>query len=344
MTRPKVICFGGSFNPPHKDHLKVALAAKKALRAHEVWFIPAVQSPLKDIDLAPFEQRVQMVEALIAAYRHLHVCRIEATLELPNYTLRSVEALQKQHPDLDFVWLIGSDQAQKFDQWHQADRLRTLLPFAVYRRHPQDVIPQGFIELEGVDLLQASSEAVRQGQVAYCPPSVLRKMVEFELYLEPIARSMVSPKRWTHVQQMTQLALELGSAHGLDLHVIYVAALFHDCTKAWPLPKSEAWMRTLYPKLMGLPHEIWHPYTGEAWLKRHLHIIDPRILKAVRHHVGGHFSDPYSQVIYLADKLDPSRGYDSRELIMMAMKDLDQAMLQAKAQQRDYLKQAGKTS
>lgn len=341
MSRRKVLCFGGSFNPPHQAHLAIALAAKKAVFAHEVWFIPSVQSPLKSIELAPFELRAQMVEALIRPYRKLKVCRIEIELDAPSYTIQTVETLKKRYPDIDFLWLIGSDQASQFDQWKEAQRLKTLIPFVVYRRHAEDNIPEEFIELKDQPIFKEASADIRKGNLKGLHRDVLRLMIKHELYLESIAQAMVTPKRWRHVESMTKVALDLGSALDLDLHVLTIAALFHDCTKAWPSEKAEKYLSFINPEYRLTAPPIWHQKTAAYWMKHHLGIQDQRILQSVAHHVEGLSHHPYAQVIYIADKCDPTRGYDSQAYINMAMKDLESAYQTVRVTQMIHLAKEG---
>jgi ribosome silencing factor RsfS/YbeB/iojap len=51
---------GGSFNPAHKAHRRISLAAMQALGLDEVWWLVSPGNPLKDAarDMAPFEVRL----------------------------------------------------------------------------------------------------------------------------------------------------------------------------------------------------------------------------------------------------------------------------------------------
>jgi len=70
-------------------------------------------------------------------------------------------------------------------------------------------------------------------------------------------------------------------------------------------------------------------------------INDKGILKAIGHHVEGDVDDPLAKIIYLADKLDESRGFDSSKMIGLAMRDLDKAVKQVRLNQKAYLEKEG---
>ena len=190
-------------------------------------------------------------------------------------------------------------------------------------------------------LFPISSTQVRQGDLSFIPRSVISTMIKHELYLETISASLVSEKRFEHVKSVTELALELGSAHQLDLHVIYVAALFHDCAKEWSFKESEAWLNVVYPDYLNQKPELWHQILGAMWVKRTLNIKDERILKAISHHIQGDPYDAYSQVIFIADKCDKTRGYDASNLVSLAMKDLKKGYEAVSQNQKAYLIQEG---
>lgn len=333
----KIALFGGSFNPPHLGHLKIALALLRQAHFDEVWFMPTVSTPLKDTTLVPFEHRVNMIVRLIKPYRKLRVCTIEAQMPLPNYTINTVKALQTTYPQHHFTWIIGSDQANQFDRWKDADELLKRIDFIVIRRDPSDQVRSDMrvIDIDGI--ARYSSTHVREGKITETAPAVLNYLFENGLYLESIAKSMVSEKRWSHVKQVEKLALDLGQAHHLDPSEIALAALFHDCTKLWHKTTQEAWLSFVEPGYLDQPSPIWHQKTAAAYLRRVLHIKNKTVLKAIANHVTGQKGHPLTQVIFIADKCEPGRNYDVSEELALARKNLDRGAALVSRKQADYL-------
>jgi nicotinate-nucleotide adenylyltransferase len=332
----KVACFGGSFNPPHLGHLKIALSVLRQEKFDEIWFLPTSETPLKHQMMASFEDRVQMILRLIKPYRKLKVCMIEESLPNPNYTINTVKALKEFYPEHLFTWVIGSDQANQFSSWKDSEELLKLINFIVVLRDPHDVIYKNMkiLHIPGIDKI--SSTSIREGQLNQTTKTVISYIFEHELYLESIAKAMVSEKRWHHVKQVEKLALELGSYHDLDTHQISLAALFHDCTKMWTKEKSAAWLSFFNPNYIQQPHAIWHQKTAAAYLKR-CGLKDKKVLQAIANHVTGQKGNELCQLIYIADKCEPSRNYDVSKELALAKIDLDLAAQMVSHKQMEYI-------
>ncbi len=333
--------FGGSFDPIHTGHLRIALDAKRQLGLAEVWFLPALVAPLKEGLPIAFGHRCEMIRRMISPYRKLRLCTIEESLPQPNYTIHTVQALQALYPMFEFVWIMGSDQADQFDLWKEKDRLKTLIKFCVYPRHQGDTIPEGMIPLAIGDYLNFSSTEIRQGKVSMTSPQVVRYMMENGLYVDEIARSMVGAKRWKHVSSMRDLAMKIAHAHKLDEQKTNLAALFHDCMKNRSIDELKTILALHEPGYLAKDAAFWHQRAGMIIARTRLCIRDRSVLAAIGNHVEGKHPDPIAKIIYLADKLDTSRGYDSRKQIALALHDLDAALRYVKKEQQEHLKREG---
>lgn len=332
----RIVLFGGSFNPIHKGHLAIAKATLKQLQAQELWFLPTLLSPLKDVDLASFEHRCQMIELMIKPFRRMRLSRIEAEREGISYTYDTVKLLLERYPHHQFIWLMGSDQMLKFNHWHKHAELLDLIQFAVYPRDQKHHIEAPFIKVLAEDIYPNASQAIREGKVHYTQANVVRYFMENALYLDSIVRHSLSEDRYAHVRAMSDLALALADAHHLDQKQVYLAAMLHDIAKEWPRERLEKWLTFTYPSYLEEAPAIWHQKVGAAYASRILQIRDASILKAIAHHVEGQ-SDPLSQVIYIADKCDATRDYDAREMVELAMHDLHRAVQVVRMKQMEYL-------
>lgn len=166
-------------------------------------------------------------------------------------------------------------------------------------------------------------------------------MMSHDIYIERIAQSLVTEKRWNHVKSMTQLAMELAECHHVSLYEAKLAGMFHDATKRWSTEESLIWMRFCAPKNIEEASAVFHQYTGAAFAKRVLKIRNQSVLQAILHHVKGDDAKKLSRIIYIADKLDPSRDYDSSKEIALCKKDLDAGFKVVQEQQLAYLRKEG---
>ena len=123
--------FGGSFNPAHDGHLYVSLTALKRLKLDYVWWLVSPGNPLKEAP-APFAQRLAGATAM-ARHPRLIVTDIERQLGT-RYTSDTVAALQQRFPQVHFVWLMGSDNLEKFHLWRNWKQIAARLPMVVVQR------------------------------------------------------------------------------------------------------------------------------------------------------------------------------------------------------------------
>lgn len=133
-----LLLFGGSFNPPHIAHLRLAFEAAEVLCPHKVLFIPCAQPPHKSgVDLLPFALRCAMLRAAIAgaAAEHLfEVSEVEGERRSPSYTVETLTVLARRHPSLRPVFVMGSEDYARLDTWLRWRELPGLADLAVLPR------------------------------------------------------------------------------------------------------------------------------------------------------------------------------------------------------------------
>ncbi|SIS67192.1 nicotinate (nicotinamide) nucleotide adenylyltransferase [Alicyclobacillus vulcanalis] len=135
----RILLFGGTFDPPHVGHLTMAQIAYEQMGADEVWWMPAAKPPHKaEIGVDTFAWRYRMVEALLGARRHMRVTDVENRLPKPSYTVDTLRALIRAHPDVHFLFLLGADSLQHLPEWHGAAELCEMVRFVVARRPGYD--------------------------------------------------------------------------------------------------------------------------------------------------------------------------------------------------------------
>jgi nicotinate-nucleotide adenylyltransferase len=129
---------GGSFNPAHRGHRHVSLAAMRALGLDELWWLVSPGNPLKEgaKDMAPFEARLASAECAARGSR-IKVSDFEQRTG-SRYTVDTVRRLKRLHPEHRFIWLLGSDTLPNFHKWRDWRGLARELPIAVIPRRGYD--------------------------------------------------------------------------------------------------------------------------------------------------------------------------------------------------------------
>jgi nicotinate-nucleotide adenylyltransferase len=129
---------GGSFNPAHRGHRRISLAALRTLRLDEVWWLVSPGNPLKEgaKDMAAYGARFASAERM-GRRSPIRVSDFESR-ERTRYTVDTVRKLQKRYPQHQFIWLLGSDTLPNFHQWRDWRGLAREVPIAVIRRPGYD--------------------------------------------------------------------------------------------------------------------------------------------------------------------------------------------------------------
>ena len=125
---------GGSFNPAHRGHRRISLAARDALGLGEVWWLVSPGNPLKDgaPDMAPLPARAASARAQ-ARRAPVRVTAIEREFGT-RYTVDTLRKLIARYPRRRFVWLMGADNLAIFHRWRDWRGIARLMPIAIIGR------------------------------------------------------------------------------------------------------------------------------------------------------------------------------------------------------------------
>ena len=136
MTRIGIL--GGSFNPAHRGHRAITLAAIDALALDAAWWLVSPGNPLKDAarDMAPLPARLASARAM-ARRAPIRATDIEARLHT-RYTLDTIRKLRRRHPKNRFIWLMGADNLAEFHRWKNWRQIAREVPIAVIARPGYD--------------------------------------------------------------------------------------------------------------------------------------------------------------------------------------------------------------
>ncbi|WP_313953087.1 nicotinate-nucleotide adenylyltransferase [Accumulibacter sp.] len=129
--------FGGTFDPVHFGHLRLAEEAADSLALAGVRWIPAGQPALRGTPQVTARQRLAMVRLAIAENRSFEVDTAEVDAERPSYTVLTLERLrQTDHcgPRRPLVLLVGADAFAGLPDWHRWQALLDLAHIGVAHR------------------------------------------------------------------------------------------------------------------------------------------------------------------------------------------------------------------
>jgi nicotinate-nucleotide adenylyltransferase len=159
-TAKHTALFGGTFDPIHNAHIEIARAAAERFDVAKILFIPAGNPPHKpEGAIAPYEDRVRMVELACAVDSRFEVSRIEEG-STRSYSILTIEKLQALGVG-PLSFLIGGDAFADIRSWYRWRDVAASVEFIVVTRPGAGwEKPPGAIvhELSGLRLPISSSE------------------------------------------------------------------------------------------------------------------------------------------------------------------------------------------
>jgi nicotinate-nucleotide adenylyltransferase len=124
---------GGSFNPAHRGHRQISLAALRLLALDEVWWLVSPGNPLKPAEgMAPLTARLASARAQ-SRRAPIRATAIERDLGT-RYTVDTLRALKRRFPRRQFVWIMGADNLAQFHRWRDWRGIAREVPIAVFAR------------------------------------------------------------------------------------------------------------------------------------------------------------------------------------------------------------------
>lgn len=131
--------FGGSFDPIHLGHLRLARELRERADLRTLLLCPAHQAPLRDQPHhASPEHRLAMVKAAVENLPGLEADDREIRAAGPNYTRDTLRRIRSERPGSRLLLVLGSDQLAKLPRWRHVEDLVAENEFLVLARpgHP----------------------------------------------------------------------------------------------------------------------------------------------------------------------------------------------------------------
>jgi len=185
--------FGGSFNPPHFGHLRLADAAAERYGLDEVRWIPNNLSPFKTGNgTADAFHRLAMTKLTVRDRPRYTVSDVELSRGGISFTVDTLRSIRIELPDAELFLLLGSDAFAEFERWSRPEEIRRMVRIVVYPRgdtkRARELLRAEDDWLDGPEI-DVSSEEIREriahgSPVADLLPLAVRQYIESEgLYL-----------------------------------------------------------------------------------------------------------------------------------------------------------------
>ncbi len=202
--------FGGTFDPVHIGHLRLALEAYEILNLSAVRIMPLNKPNHREAPIVNAAMRFEMIRSVVDDDRLIADDR-ELRRGGISYTIESLEGLHAEFPDYPLCLLIGADAFHGLCGWHRWQELLQYCHLVIVARPDSDKAldprlqrlldsvgvtdpdilrnePCGRIYFQPIPLLPISSTDIRERiangrDISYLvPPSVQRLIEQHQLY------------------------------------------------------------------------------------------------------------------------------------------------------------------
>lgn len=282
--------------------------------------------------------------------------------------------LKKAEEQHEYFWIMGSDTLGTFESWYKPGEILNYAGLLAAVRPGDDTDVEkvkasiiknlgGKVEIFRLNGVECSSSGITgSGDFTEVPEQALKFIRKHALYTENTKLERVSDearkrffeyavwmygylgeKRLLHTLNVGYLSAHLADVFGCDKDKALIAGALHDCAKELPLDEqlrlAESYSGDLFTE-----KKLLHSPAGAALAKDKLGIEDKEILDAICYHTTGRGGmSVLEKIVYLADKIEPSRDYtDLTPIRETAEKDLDSAMRMTASSVRDKFVSQGR--
>jgi nicotinate-nucleotide adenylyltransferase len=186
MRMKRIGIFGGSFDPIHKVHLRIAQQAVRQLSLDRIFFVPAFIPPHKrERRLTATLHRLKMLQEALAKWENFSISRYEISRKGISYTVDTLKKIKKRFPSAELVLIMGSDSLEQLPAWRDTGTILQMAELAVYER-------PGF----PIDAKNTFPHRIIKGTRSALSSSVIRKQVERKKTI----RALVPKSVWEYIK------------------------------------------------------------------------------------------------------------------------------------------------
>lgn len=354
----KIGIMGGTFDPVHVGHLRIAEEVRESLALDKVLFVPTGHPVFKrDQHVTCADTRFAQVSAAIADNPFFEASRIEIDRPGDTFTVDTLRELHARYPGTELYFIVGSDAAETIGKWRgvaeiaelahlavavgrpgfaQADELRgKILSAAPFNLHLVEV---SSLEISSSDIRRRKAEGrsvrylVVGGGASHADWSLIagdESSLTKEFYQARKAelKGRVSEKRFKHVMGVAKTCKKLARRYGVDERKARLAGLLHDWDKGLDDDQARERVRELGlagdldPWVVQNMPRVLHGHTAAAALARDFPEIPGDVLQAIdRHTTAAEVMSDLDKVLYIADALEPGRTFGRIDELRAAAK------------------------
>lgn len=369
--RMKIGIFGGSYDPVHLGHIWTARSVCEELELDKLFMVVAAIPPHKaNAEKLAGSIRYRMLDAALKNEERIFPSDVELKREGKSFTVDTVEFYKNQYRGAEIFLVVGGDMLENFPTWREPQRILSMAKLVAVTRPDEqrdmralaDDIEERFsgkvILSRFTGPLISSTEVRKRMYEAIPVDTLVARPTELYMYENAVympqeivdirakLSERIKRKRMGHTMLTMCEAVKLACNYGADAKKARLAAILHDCIK---LPNKEliAYCDNNHYDISDEERSdpyLIHARLGAVLAMEEYGVTDPEVLQAIRCHTLGKVGmSLLDKIIYVADKIEPTRDYEGIDDIRrIAYEDIDRAMLLVMQHSADYTVNSGR--
>ena len=157
VDNTSLIILGGTFDPVHHGHLRLASELQILLPQAEIRLMPSGQPPHRTPPQASAKHRLKMLQLAVVNSKNMTVDDFEVTKNSPSYSIETLFHLRQTIPKRAIIWVLGNDAYQELGRWQRVSELSNLCHLLVVNRAgnyaQENKSCHGFSQVESLEQL-----------------------------------------------------------------------------------------------------------------------------------------------------------------------------------------------
>lgn len=338
----KIGIFGGTFAPVHNGHINIAKSAIAQLGLDKLIVMPNGLPPHKECVLDK-NDRFAIAELAFGDIPTVEISDYEIKKGGANYSYETLEYLSSVYPLAELYFVIGGDSLRDFRFWKNPKKIASLATLVVAERGSKmpaedlqklkDDYSAKILFLDFQPISVSSTDLrVRyrfgDDNLEYLPKKVDGYIKQRGLFADSvnkvqILKTLLTEKRFLHTKSVVEAGVDFARANGISEEKVFLGCLLHDCGKNI---SEDKWLDYGFSNQDELLPPILHSGLGVLVAQKDFGVNDAEILDAIRFHTTAKPQmSPLAMLVFVADKAEKTRKYDTSEYYSLALTDLEKA-------------------
>ncbi|MDR0985170.1 MAG: nicotinate (nicotinamide) nucleotide adenylyltransferase [Endomicrobium sp.] len=181
----KIAVFGGSFDPVHISHVKIAELVIKVFNFKKIIFVAACCPPHKKKCYASIEDRINMLKLATYEIRENVEISLYETYKKKVYSWETLNYFSSIYPTMNIYMIIGSDSLLDLSNWERIDYIINHYKFIVARRFGIKLINKSVKYLNNCIFLNKEIDAISSTRIRHLVKlndKLVSKLLNYKVY------------------------------------------------------------------------------------------------------------------------------------------------------------------